>query len=610
MLEEFHFLRPAWLIALLPLLGLTWYWIRRTQRGSNWSSAISEELLTVLLEAKQGSSGRWISGILICALIIATVGLAGPTWEQRPQNVEQKNDALVIVLDLSLSMFAEDLRPSRLARARQKIADILRERDEGLTGLVAYAGDAHAVVPLTDDVGTIENLLGALAPDMMPVLGSNPGHGLELAHQLLENAYMQEGRILLLTDGIDQIADVSRHRNTAFPISILGVGTTSGGAIPISPPGPRRDFLRTQEGNQIIALLDESRLAEVAELGFGRYAQLAVGDQDIDYVLSTPLPTEDATIEVEREFDTWFDQGYWVTVVLIPLLLLGFRRGSLVALLIACVPVPTSYAATAGEGPVNKQAANAADATPISGGDGLSKEPPLNDFWRRLWLRDDQRAIRAFTRGQPERAAALFKDQRWRSAAAYRSGDWRSAEEGFAQDRSADGLYNRGNALARLGDYPGALAHYNEALAINPDDADVQFNKTLIERLLEEKQQAEQQPQDQQQQNQQQQQDQQQQAKDNQQQQEQSDQQEMADSQQQPPPNPEAQEEQDLDGERQDEEQEQQMARRDEKDEALEQWLRRVPDDPGGLLRRKFQHETKQRLRNGDYSNRQTDKVW
>ena len=196
-MESLHFIRPLWFVALVPILVLAWFWFRRTRSGSAWQNAISSELLPVLLDVQESRSGQWLRGIMLTAITLAVIGLAGPTWEKLPQNVEQKNDALVVLLDLSLSMWAEDVKPSRIVRARQKITDILRQREEGLTALVAYAGDAHAVVPLTDDVATIENLLGALDPGMMPVLGSNPSHGLEIAKGLFGNANMTEGLSLI-----------------------------------------------------------------------------------------------------------------------------------------------------------------------------------------------------------------------------------------------------------------------------------------------------------------------------------------------------------------------------------------------------------------------------
>ncbi len=584
-MESLHFIRPLWFVALAPILVLAWFWFRRTRSGSAWQNAISSELLPVLLDVQESRSGQWLRGIMLTAITLAVIGLAGPTWEKLPQNVEQKNDALVVLLDLSLSMWAEDVKPSRIVRARQKITDILRQREEGLTALVAYAGDAHAVVPLTDDVATIENLLGALDPGMMPVLGSNPSHGLEIAKGLFSNANMTEGRILMITDGIDRISAVSKHRNRAFPISIIGIGTYEGGPIPLDSDAEPPRYLMTQEGNQVIALLDERRLTEVANLSYGKYSKLSLSDTDFRVALSTPLPTEDASIEVEREFDSWFDQGHWLAAALLPLCLLGFRRGALIMLAFA-VATPGFDAA----------------AAPTAAG-----ETAPGTIWDKLWWRDDQRAHQALTAGEPERAAILFEDPQWRAVARYRTGDWTDALRGFNQDTTTTGTYNRANAHARLGNYQQALDLYGQVLAAAADHEDAAFNKALVERLLQQQQQQQADAQQDSTEKQQKQQSNDSEESPSENQQQSSDQ----ESNESPSQSNEEQRESEQDREGEDEDQQrQELVNRDEKQEALEQWLRRVPDEPGGLLRRKFQHETKQRLRNGDYEHRQGDKVW
>ena len=168
------------------------------------------------------------------------------------------------------------------------------------------------------------------------------------------------------------------------------------------------------------------------------------------------------------------------------------------------------------------------------------------------------------------------------------------------------GLYNQGNALARLGRYPEAIERYEQVLQENPQQQEAAFNKALLEKLMEQQNQQEQAEQEQQNQ-QQQQQSQESQSGDSDEQQEQDQQEsEEQESEQQP----EESEQQSDEETPEQSETEEDSAQRDEKQEALEQWLRRVPDDPGGLLRRKFQHETKQRLRQGDYSNRQDEQVW
>lgn len=575
-LADLHFLRPWWLLAVIPALALAWWWARRRASGSHWENAIAPELLRVLLEQRSTTRARRLPWIVAAGLALGAVGLAGPAWERLPQPVEQKTDSLVIVFDLSLSMFAEDVAPSRLVRARQKIADILRRRDEGFTALVAYAGDAHAVVPLTDDTRTIENLLTALRPDMMPVLGSDLGEALEQAHTLFDNAGVSQGRILVVTDAVDQMSQATERRSRSFPISILGIGTPEGGTIPLDFVNQPGQVLRTEQGDPIRARLDPAQLERITEVTYGRYRTLTLSDGDIAHLLATPLPGEDDTAEVERDFDTWADQGFWAALALLLLALVSFRRGALALVALTLLPL----------------------ATPAEAG-----------LWDDLWQRRDQQAFEALRDGEPAVAAALFETEPWRAAALYRSEEFAAAAEHYRADDATASIYNLGNALARQTEYAAAIEAYEEVLARDPGHADARFNKALVEDLLEQ-QQAEQQQQAQNQ--------------EGQQQPEQSAQDQQGSGEDSQPTDP--QDDQTAQNERQPEEQQERQgepeesregeeaqtltASRDEQRDALEQWLRRVPDDPGGLLRRKFQYETNQRLRRGDYRSQETDKIW
>ena len=494
-MSTFHFLRPWWLLALIPLAALIYFWIRRTREHSAWSTAISLPLLEVLLDNKSVATAGRLRTALWLGALLATIGLAGPAWEKLPQPVEQKNDALVIVLDLSLSMFARDVSPSRLDKARQKIVDALRLRQEGSTGLVAYAGDGHAVVPITDDRHTIENLLSALSPAMMPVLGSRPATGLELAQELFRNAGLVEGRILVLTDGIKNVSEISDFRNAAFPISIIGIGTENGGAIPINRPNEAPRFLTDEMGGRVIARLNESLLIQAAQQSYGRYSLLTIGDADLRTTLGTSLPTEDATIEVEREFDIWADMGFWLCLPLALLMLASFHRGLFAALLLTVMVPETSWAQADA---INRSANQVAEAPAAVGN-------PLSRLWQSLWLRPDQQAYRALQGGDPETAARLFENSQWRGSARYRSGDFGGAVNDFTKDTSQASTYNQGNALARLGRYPEAIERYQQVLNENPEQQDAAFNKALLERLLEQQDQQEQAEQEQQEQQQQQQ---------------------------------------------------------------------------------------------------------
>ncbi|MEM1230685.1 MAG: VWA domain-containing protein [Pseudomonadota bacterium] len=591
MVGDFHFLRPEWLALLVPVGYLLWRWHRRARRANPFGDAIDPELLQVLLEPGTQRDQRLLTALLAATLLLGTLALAGPAWERLPQPVSRDGDALVLLLDLSLSMYARDVEPTRLVRARQKLTDVLRLRKQGYTALVAYAGDAHTVAPLTDDTDTITNLLGALAPNMMPVLGSNPDRALSLARTLFESAGMTQGRILLVTDGVDNMSDVTRHRSRDFPISVLGIGTAEGGPIPLDFANQPGRVLQSDQGDVIRARLDAPELEEIASLCHGRYATAGQTRSDLDALLNTPLPGVDELIESERQFDQWADRGYWLALALVPLLALGFRRGTFASPLLALGLL----------------------------GMGLTSAPPAQaGLWQDLWLRPDQQARIALRDGSPERAAALFEDERWAGVAHYRSRNYDAALNAFAPQEDAESLtarYNQGNALAHLGRFEEAISAYDEVLTVAPDHEDAAFNKALLEKLMDQQQQVgdgesseneqgDQRGESQQQQN-----------ADN------SDDggaQAEGDNEQPPDGDPgeDAQEasESQAEGaadsaEPTPEAQQEETAGRDANAEAMEQWLRRVPDDPGGLLRRKFQYETNQRRRRGE-GVRDAKKIW
>lgn len=576
-MEQLHFIRPLWLLAIVPAVWLLWRLHRHHKNSNGWNNAIDAELLAVqMTETSQGGQARYLVA-MACGLVLSILALSGPAWQQLPQPVEQKRDALVIVLDLSLSMFADDIAPSRLVRARQKITDILRTRKEGFTALIAYAGDAHAVSPLTDDTKTIENLLAALSPAMMPALGSNVADALELAKTLYENSSVTEGRLLLVTDGVDAISDVTRHSDPAFPISILGVGTAQGSSIPldfINQPGRK---LQDNEGDLVVAKLDDSRLQSIAQICHGHYATLSLDGSDLTTILPEIELAEDATLS-DRRFDAWEDVGPYLVLALLPLLMFAFRRGALALVLVCLIPLPSEAS-----------------------------------LWDDLWQRRDQQGHKALINGEPELAASLFKDKDWQASANYRSGNYESALVHFAARKDTSGLYNLGNSLARLGQLDAAIAAYNEVLALEPEHEDAKFNKELLE-------QAKQQSESDQSENQQQEDNQNSESEENQEQQsndqdasegeqqdnaDQSEQERNEEEEQQQP----SQEQDQSEGDEQEQAQQQPDEATEEQRAAMEQWLRRVPDDPGGLLRRKFEYETKQRLRRGEYRPK-TEKIW
>ena len=191
MIEQFHFLRPLWLLALIPLIMFSWLLLRRSLFSRNWQSVIDPQLLPHVLIGTAGKSSRLPLILFFICGLLGIIALAGPVWNQLPQPVYKAKSALVIALDLSRSMDASDIKPSRLIRAHYKVNDILKLRKEGDTALIAYAADAFTAIPLTDDGETITNIVNSLTTDIMPAQGSRADRALSRASELLRNAAIQ-----------------------------------------------------------------------------------------------------------------------------------------------------------------------------------------------------------------------------------------------------------------------------------------------------------------------------------------------------------------------------------------------------------------------------------
>ncbi len=574
LIDNFNFLRPYWLLALVPGVVFVFALWRVNSVVTAWDRAIDKALLPFLLDRSKNASQRTPLLLLFSAWVLSTVALAGPVWEQLPQPVQKRDDALVIVLDLSLSMFAPDHEPNRLDLAKRKLRDMLNLRQEGQTALVVYAGDAHTVTPLTDDVVTIAALVPSLSPNIMPLFGSNPMSGIDLAVNLLDDIGATQGKILLMTDGIsgfDQELLISQQiEATDYTLLIMGIGTEAGAPIQTNDGS----FLTDESGAMVIPTLNRNVLQSLVNRVGGRYHDIQLADSDLEYLLTEfDLLEEPELSDVEEEFDVWYEAGPWLLLLVLPFVAMTFRRGWLFGIAL------------------------------VFGGSMLFPSQSAHALeWRDLWFTKNQQAAEAFTAEDHATAAALFEVPDWQGAANYRAANYEAAIAGFSAMNTPDGHYNRGNSLALLGNYAEAIAAYDQTLSLVPDHADALHNKEIVEKLLEE-QQAEsgenQEGENQEQQSEQnseneseeqqessQQQDQQSQEGNEEQQQEQ--QQNEAPEEQE---NSESNSEQNTPSDTSNEEFEEQQA--------LEQWLRRIDDDPGELLRRKFRFQYRQRQLNG-----------
>ncbi len=553
-LELMNFIRPAWLLALPLAILLPWWWKRLRRPAGDWEKVCDPHLLRWLSVSQGGGGPSSNRGSILAglAIAIAALALSGPSWQQLPESSLAARNARVIALDLSRSMLAEDLRPSRLARARFRIADLLNQAEEGQTGLVAYAGDAYVVSPLTNDTNTIASLLPALVPEVMPVTGSRADKALALAAELLQRAGFERGEILLVTDSTDSRVEAKARElaDRGIVTSVLGVGTPEGAPIP-SGTG----FVTDRSGNVVIARLDEAALQRVAQAGGGRLSQINAAEPD-----AMPWASPEGG-EFQRREDKldqrWKDAGPFVLLLLLPLALLGFRRGVLFFM-------PLVFLGT-----------------------GLVSPSAQAAWWDDLWQRSDQQAWEALQQGDSNRAAALAKDPSLSGEAWYRSGGFSNALSAWMKGDSASAHYNRGNALAQMGELESAIAAYDRALELQPELEDASFNRDLLQQMQEQQQQQQEQEGDEGESG------------------EQSDQESESESQQgenseegQQGGEPQEGEQEAEQGEGEPGEQEETdftQAWTEEDAQAMEQWLRRIPDDPGGLLRRKFLYEHQRR---------------
>jgi len=459
MLTEFHFLRPWWLTLFVPLIVFLIWFARRRFEMRRWRNIIDPQLMPHVLIGTRHQVRRRVSVVLALAGSLMITAIAGPAWQQLPQPVFRSQDALVIVLDLSRSMDTADIKPSRLARARFKITDILERRNEGQTALIAYAAEPYVISPLTDDTQTIISQLPALTTDLMPNQGSRADRALGKAAELLKQSGNSRGRVLLVTDGVNAGQTEARARELkemGIRVSLLGVGTDDGGPIP-----GKGGFVKRRDGSIVITKLDTASLRSIAEQGGGRFSRLSANASDVDRLLmGLDEIRPDETEETDLKADIWREEGPWLLLPLLPLAALAFRRGILAVWLLATLPLFIMV--------------------PIS---------PAQAFeWQDLWTKPDQRATQLLAEGDSARAAELFDDPDWKGAAHYRAGRYEDSLAALDGLDDIESTYNRGNALARLGRYDEAISAYEDVLKREPKHHDANYNRDLLHEQMQQQQ--------------------------------------------------------------------------------------------------------------------------
>lgn len=456
--ESFHFLRPAWLLALLPLALVLWAASRSAERATAWRRVVDAHLLRHLVVAGEGRAQRWPLWLGALAGVATCVALAGPTWERIPQPTFRNVEPTVVVLDMSATMAADDLDPSRLTRARYKLQDILDRTHGGQVGLVLYTDEPFVAAPLTDDGRVIAAMLPSLESGLMPLRPARPDRAIAQAKALLDQAGAAGGRVILVADGLDghaaeATAAARELAASGRTLSVLGAGTTAGAPL----RDARGRVVEGADGKPERTRLDRDGLAALAAAGGGRFSELRPDDRDLASLVPA-RPTGVAKAQQpgsSAQFDLWRDAGIWLVLVPLALAPLAFRRG-LVAALAVTLLVATSGRAEA-------------------------------STWSDLWSRPDQQGAAALSAGKPAEAAKLFAQPDWKAAADYQSGDYAASAASYAKLAGTENQYNLGNALARSGKLEDAVGAYDRVLAQEPRHADAKFNRDLVKHLLDER---------------------------------------------------------------------------------------------------------------------------
>ncbi|QQX78774.1 VWA domain-containing protein [Shewanella sp. KX20019] len=449
-----HFLRPEWFLALIPLFLLLVFIKKNQGASSSWDQYIAPHLATVLLGSTQRKPSHSVL-YLTFAWLVAILALSGPALEKTSLPVYESTQGRVLVMDMSLSMYANDLSPNRLTQAKYRATDLIEVLAEGETGLVAYAGDAFTISPLTRDKATLLNLLPTLTPSIMPVKGSNIEAALEHAKSLLSQGGHISGDIVLFTDGISssQLNQAkSVLKSTPYRLGILAFGSEQGAPIQL----PDGQLLRDNGNQVVVAKTDYGLLQSLATSANGSVIPIRADGQDVTQLVQWLASTKDSK-ESDLEGEVWQDLGGYVALLLLLPVLLSFRHGIVGAVAFIAIIQPA--------------------------------QPVYANSWDNLWQTQNQQASSAYQAQQYEAAAEQFEQAQWQASARYKAGQFDEALAGFEQDSSATGLYNQGNALMQLGQYDEAEKRYQQALEQAPQMDAAKQNLDLAKELQQQQEQ-------------------------------------------------------------------------------------------------------------------------
>ncbi len=447
-MSDFHFIYPLWLLLAIPLAVL--YLLIKTRKSSHGLIA------SHLRSENTKKPSTIIHRLFLLCWLIAVIALAGPSWQKQSIPTFNVSAARVIVMDMSMSMYATDIKPNRLHQSRYKALDLLPKFTEGSTGLIAYAGDAYTVSPLTEDSHTLSNLIPNISPEIMPFLGSNTSSAIELSIAMMSKAGHSSGDIILFTDGVsDKEASKinSLLANSKWRLNILAVGTVAGSPITL-PTGK----LLESGGVTVIAKTNFQKLSGLAAQSGGYFSPLTIDNSDIVTLNEFSQPSAlSATNSSDTQISEFINSGYWLLIPLLIVGLLVFRKGVFIALLITVLPYQHAEAS--------------------------------------IWNNQNSNAHQAYLDGDYQQAAQEFTDPAWQGIANYQAGNFEAAIENLSGLEGVSSHYNLANALAQNGNLEQAKTIYQKLLASNPQAEDIAKNLKIVNDALKQQEQQEQQEQ-------------------------------------------------------------------------------------------------------------------
>ncbi|KEI35163.1 vWA domain-containing protein [Allofrancisella frigidaquae] len=325
-----HFLRPWWLLALIPALFTVVFLFRNSAKINSWAKYCDKHLLDHLLV---GQESRIKKSLLPLGFLLlwglAIVALAGPTWKFKETSVYQKSVSRVLTLDVSQSMDTTDVSPSRLERAKYKIFDILKRITEGQVGMVVFSSEAFVVSPLTSDAKTVENLVSVLNTGIVPVQGNDIAKALQKSAELISQAGATEGQIILITDSTPNekaIEEAQTLSNNGITVDVYAIGTPKGGIA----KDKNGNYLKDEQGNIGYFGVNLPQLQSLAKAGGGKLITLTANNDDVKALLTSIKNNTDAKkSELSSVNIFWQDEGVYIIWILTILSALLFRRGFL-----------------------------------------------------------------------------------------------------------------------------------------------------------------------------------------------------------------------------------------------------------------------------------------